>query len=563
MYKINEDLSIYVTRGDTVLFDVKANDSDGTPHTFMPGDLVRIKVYKKKKAEEVVLQKDFHIAAPTQKVQIYLSKEDTKIGEVISKPVTYWYSIALINADNEEQTIIGYDDEMGAKTFVLLPEGGDKVDEDTEQEAIPPENVDNDIDINSLLPVSNQAVARAILRLEAGIEALADKYVTPQFFGAIGDGEADDTEAFVKALATGRKVFVPAGIYAVSSFTIPEGATLEMEGNVHNTHAENVTAKRFAGTNAVLVLNGTIEIMPHVTINGGVLFTKGTAFLINVADHEFQGVNVDGVTVIGDGSQNAIGVMIDASDNDTTKKGYLTLSTFNMLINKCYYGYRIYRPQTTGREPWITFVNFKGSLTECYQGISTEYGTIAHANGSGVYDLVCCGGSIYKNSEDAYIDISGDMPVVNCLFSDFGGAHSIKYGLDLTGTRRATVHNYQQGDALIKSKAYYGERYVSGGMLVELTNSAMPNAKVYAVRSGGSIDYYFTGTFSSGTHIDFGASSPYVRAAVDTTYRDVATNLLIQMPGSREDRILVSNETGADITLLAPIVISVPHLTVN
>lgn len=240
MYKINEDLSIYVTRGDTVLFDVKANDADGTPHTFMPGDLVRIKVYKKKKADEVVLQKDFHIAAPTQKVQIYLSKEDTKIGEVISKPVTYWYSIALINPDNEEQTIIGYDDEMGAKTFVLLPEGGDKQEEDTEQEVTPPENVDNEIDINSTLPVSNQAVARAVARLEAGIEAMTDKYVTPQFFGAIGDGESDDTEAFKKAIDCNNEIRIPRGNYRICGDILintdnvkitGEGAILHLGGN--------------------------------------------------------------------------------------------------------------------------------------------------------------------------------------------------------------------------------------------------------------------------------------------------------------------------------------------
>ena len=89
MFTINDDNSIYLTRGDVVFFNVTAED-DGASYQFKPGDIVRIKVFGKKDAENVVLQKDFPVMEITEKVQIYLTEEDTRIGEVISKPADYW-----------------------------------------------------------------------------------------------------------------------------------------------------------------------------------------------------------------------------------------------------------------------------------------------------------------------------------------------------------------------------------------------------------------------------------------------------------------------------------------
>lgn len=131
MFVLNDDNSIYATRGDIVFFSVSAED-DGEPHMFKAGDVVRIKVYGKKDAENVVLQKDFPVVEDTEKVEIFLSKEDTKIGEVISKPKDYWYEIEL-NPGNDPQTIIGYDED-GAKVFRLFPEGGDSPIEEIEQD---------------------------------------------------------------------------------------------------------------------------------------------------------------------------------------------------------------------------------------------------------------------------------------------------------------------------------------------------------------------------------------------------------------------------------------------
>jgi hypothetical protein len=133
MFLINDDQSIYITRGDTALFQITAMRGDVEQHKFQAGDVVRIKVFEKKACENVVLQKDFEVEEETEVVGIYLSEADTKIGEVISKPVDYWYEIEL-NPDTCPQTIVGYDED-GAKVFKLMPEGADVEELPVEEES--------------------------------------------------------------------------------------------------------------------------------------------------------------------------------------------------------------------------------------------------------------------------------------------------------------------------------------------------------------------------------------------------------------------------------------------
>lgn len=122
MYLVNDDLSIYATRGDTVLLNVQAMKG-GEPFTFPAGSVIRMKVFEKKNCENVVLQKVVTVEEDTDIVAVDLTKSDTKIGGVISKPVDYWYEVELDPFTNP-QTIIGYDEE-GPKVFRLFPEGKD------------------------------------------------------------------------------------------------------------------------------------------------------------------------------------------------------------------------------------------------------------------------------------------------------------------------------------------------------------------------------------------------------------------------------------------------------
>jgi hypothetical protein len=121
MFVINDDLSINITRGDAAVFGVNATIGE-QEYLFKEGDVVRFKVFAKKNCEDVVLTKNTVVVNPTTMVEIVLSGKDTTIGEVINKPVDYWYEIEL-NPDTNPQTIIGYDED-GAKVFRLYPEGG-------------------------------------------------------------------------------------------------------------------------------------------------------------------------------------------------------------------------------------------------------------------------------------------------------------------------------------------------------------------------------------------------------------------------------------------------------
>lgn len=173
MFVLNDDLSIHATRGDIVLFSVQAEEN-GVLHNFQPGDVVRIKIYGKKDAETVVLQKDFPVTEETDSVDIFLEREEMKIGGVISKPVVYWYEVVL-NDDTQPQTIIGYDED-GAKEFKLYPEAADIDQFQPEPEDVP--FIDHDLDLTSPRPVENQAVARAIVQLEAAVTETADDALT-------------------------------------------------------------------------------------------------------------------------------------------------------------------------------------------------------------------------------------------------------------------------------------------------------------------------------------------------------------------------------------------------
>lgn len=264
MFVVNDDNSIYATRGDIVFFSVTAEDN-GKPYKFKAGDVVRISVYGKKNCENVVLQKDFPVDTVTENVEIFLTSAETKFEGLINKPRDYWYEVVLNPYDNP-QTIVGYGED-GAVLFRLFPEGDEIEEPETEPEDIPV--VDSELDMTSPRPVENRVVARAFAGLEDGyekvFEAVAERQVTPEMYGAIGDGEADDADAIQKAIDSGNPVIFHKKTYLIARPIYIRHSNVTFD-------AENATIE-YTGTDYALVFTNvhykTVRLGKVVASNGG------------------------------------------------------------------------------------------------------------------------------------------------------------------------------------------------------------------------------------------------------------------------------------------------------
>lgn len=84
-------------------------------------------------------------------------------------------------------------------------------------------------------------------------------YVTPQMFGAVGDGNADDTVALQSALDTGRPLFIPAGTYKVTKTLY--ATDMYIDGDT------NAVIVGDCGDNAVLELNTETANLGYISRN--------------------------------------------------------------------------------------------------------------------------------------------------------------------------------------------------------------------------------------------------------------------------------------------------------
>ena len=420
MFQLNDDLSIYATRGDIVFFSVSASE-DGVPYHFQPGDVVRIKVFAKKNAEDVVLQKYFPVTENTENLEIFLNEADTKIGEVISKPVDYWYEIEL-NPDTDPQTIIGYD-ENGAKVFKLFPEGAD-IDEAYEPSEEDFPVVDEELDLTSPRPVANRAVAAEIELIKRDSKK---DYVTPQMFGAVGDGVADDTQAIqdaINSLEGNQRLLIPDGEYMCSSVMINKNhVRIDFDGTL---------IQKSGVADPLLVVKGNSVYLdcPKVTrecTQSGVAASDLVGIGIRLTDSK-------NVCLVNPRSTN-FGVGIEVHSNSSVGCAYIEI--YNPFI-VALEGIKSTH-ETSGS--WTNEVHVYGGRFSIHSTY-TDYTGSAYCNINGnawrFNDVVMEGKNVERKIKGAYSFSS----FIGCRFEEINKSGT---DIDITGDWNAFRDNYELG----------------------------------------------------------------------------------------------------------------------
>lgn len=166
------------------------------------------------------------------------------------------------------------------------------------------------------------------------------------YYGAVGDGETDDTIAFDTAIDAvaqkgGGTVFVPAGTYKLTaSLTIPNGVTLMGDfsapdgGKVKGTILKAYTPTTDSGNTTSFIqmmagssLKGMVIWYPEQTLAGG----KATAYPYTVEMMEQQGITVENLYLVN--SYNGIKMGSNINALETIRNIYGCTLNMGMYID--------------------------------------------------------------------------------------------------------------------------------------------------------------------------------------------------------------------------------------
>lgn len=148
-------------------------------------------------------------------------------------------------------------------------------------------------DLSQLVTSDKTSVVAAINEVAAALQANA--YVTPEMFGAVGDGSNDDTAAFQAAFDTHKLILLQSGAsYSISNLTVDYGrmvggteSLIYMHGSITHTdpsgllYLENI---RFIGDYTNNCISGRVT---NTTLNNCIFYNFDT--IINETGNSYVG----------------------------------------------------------------------------------------------------------------------------------------------------------------------------------------------------------------------------------------------------------------------------------
>ena len=148
--------------------------------------------------------------------------------------------------------------------------------------------VDNALSVTSTNPVQNRVITQALNELKV--------YVTPEQFGSVGDGIADDTKAFQNALNSGKPVLCLSKAYKITD-------TLRIKGNT----LINLNGSEIVSTRKHLFYNFLDDdVFTGYSGNGNIAICNGTIIYGSIAFWHCENILFDNVNFKNCGNNHFI-----------------------------------------------------------------------------------------------------------------------------------------------------------------------------------------------------------------------------------------------------------------
>lgn len=205
-------------------------------------------------------------------------------------------------------------------------------------------------------------------------------------YGAVGDGVANDTAAYLAAIATGKDVYFPQGTYIVAPTTLSasareSAAVLSTNQTIFGDGAESVIqwGTGIAATKQTLMM---IKTGSNITVRD-LRFTNSIVAIQITADADggvenvtFENLVIDNIDIgLGVGEQIALApsgskyiknVTVKNCNFDTLAvHGVLTSNIYGFIVDGCYFNNVGYRPTSGGFCVDMSQGSRYGVLTNC------------------------------------------------------------------------------------------------------------------------------------------------------------------------------------------------------
>lgn len=266
---------------------------------------------------------------------------------------------------------------------------------------------------------------------------MSTPFVTPQMYGAIGDGTTDDTVAFQNALAENNCLYVPNGTYLIT-----DTLDISYKKSIVSDAGQRATIL-YGGSNSVVKI-GRMSIFRNVNITiknafDGIIFDTNndtTATGEPALSSRVEHINID--FEVASPNATLISIKVDSGtdpDNVPRLKGicFQTYHDIHVDNSSEAYGYGIKMELIQGRAfteedkfgfPWITHIDYDDiSLGHPHTAIKAG---VTNTSGSEYFERVNFGHILFNNVFTQYLDYEStqvflDIDHFNGFFSKCKG----------------------------------------------------------------------------------------------------------------------------------------------